>query len=266
MQVYKVYLHSFLINSPSTYPSFTAFLPVAYTERSVFIMLAQNPHDITLPTFVDKKVKISAINKSKPQELAQTWLDKFALVLSSRDASSLSKIIHNDSWWRDYLTLTWDFRTIRSVPRIIDFLAQNINDAGMTNLRLQKDGKFAPSFQTPIEGLEWVESMFHYETKVGRGKGFLRLAQGDDGAWKAHFISTSLQELIGHEDPIGPRRPHGGKSSLQGGMVKGNWQERRDRQKEFIDAEPDVFIVGAGKLILCQVPQHTSGCILLSRG
>jgi hypothetical protein len=210
-------------------------------------MLAQHPHDITLPTFTNKEVKISVVEKSEPRELAQKWLDKFAAVLSSGNASGLANIIHTDSWWRDYLTLTWDFRTIRGAPKVVDFLSQNIQEAGITNVRLQKDEKFAPSFQTPLEGLEWVESMFHYETKVGRGKGFLRLAQGDDGSWKAHFISTSLQELKGHEELKGARRPHGGKNSLEGGIIKGNWQERRDRQKEFLDNEPDVFIVGAGK-------------------
>lgn len=89
--------------------------------------------------------------------------------------------------------------------------------------------------------------MFTFETKVGKGKGMVRLAQGDDGAWKAHFISTSLQELKDYPEATGDRRPLGGKNGLEGGMVKGNWKERRDRQVEFLDEEPTVFIVGAGK-------------------
>ncbi|KAF2704030.1 putative flavin-containing monooxygenase YUCCA3 [Pleomassaria siparia CBS 279.74] len=209
-------------------------------------MFAQHPHDITLPTFSKPEVKISVTEKSSPKELAQTWLSKFAAVLASGDASRLSTVVHADSWWRDFLTLTWDFRTVRGVQKMTDFLAQNI-DVGLTNLKLQESGQFAPKSEHPIEGLEWVESMFHFETKVGSGKGFLRLAQGDDGAWKAHFISTSLQELKGAEEIAGAKRSHGGNNSLVGGIGKGNWLDRRQKLSEFVDEEPAVFVVGAGQ-------------------
>lgn len=213
-------------------------------------MLAQHPHDITLPKFAKPEVKVSVTEKQEPSQIAQAWLDKFSSILSSGDASRIASIIHPDSWWRDFLALTWDFRTVRGAPKITEFLSKNIS-AGFSNLKLQDEGKaFAPSIQTPLEGLDWVESMFHFENKVGRGKGFLRLAQGEDGAWKAHFISTSLQELKDHEEVAGDKRPHGGKNSLKGGIIEGNWQERRERQKEFLDGEPDVFIIGAGKLAL----------------
>lgn len=227
-------------------------------------MLAQHPHDITLPTFSKTDVKISVSEKQEPRAIAQTWLDKFSSLLSSGHSSRISSIIHPDSWWRDFLTLTWDYRTIRGEPKITEFFSMNIG-VGLSNLKLQEEGNaFAPSLQTPLEGLEWVESMFHFETKTGRGKGFIRLAQGDDGIWKAHFISTSLQELKGHEEIAGDRRPHGGKNSLEGGIVKGNWQERRDREKEFLDAEPDVFIIGAG---MCHRPCSTQNqqCLTLPR-
>lgn len=211
-------------------------------------MLAQHLHDVTLPTFTKKEVKIAVTEKQEPRAIAQSWLDKFSSVLSSGNASGISNLVHPDSWWRDFLTLTWDYRTIRGALKITDFLTKHIS-AGLSNLKLQDDGKaFAPHFETPLQDLEWVESMFHFKTKVGRGKGFVRLAQGEDGAWKAHFLSTSLQELKDHEENTGLRRPHGGKNSLEGGIIKGNWQERRERQKEFLDEEPDVFIVGAGKL------------------
>jgi hypothetical protein len=208
-------------------------------------MLAQHPHDITLPTFSKPQVKISVTEKSSPKELAQKWLNKFASVLGSGDASRLSSVVHTDSWWRDFLTLTWDFRTVRGVQKMTDFLSQNIG-AGITNLKLQESGQFAPKLEHPIEGLEWVESMFHFETKVGKGKGFLRLAQGDDGAWKAHFISTSLQELNNHEEIAGARRAHGGNNSLVGGTAAGNWLDRWEKLKEFAHEEPTVFVVGAG--------------------
>jgi hypothetical protein len=208
-------------------------------------MLASHPHDISLPTFSKPEVKVSVKEHREPSEIAQAWIDKFSAVLASGDGSRLAPLIHSDSWWRDYLTLTWDFRTIRGAQKLVSFLSENIG-AGISNLELATSGKFAPHFETPIEGLEWVESMFSYENKVGKGKGMIRLAQGDDGVWKAHFISTSLQELKDYPEAAGHLRPLGGKNSLEGGMNGGNWFERRERQKEFLNEEPTVFIVGAG--------------------
>ena len=75
----------------------------------------------------------------------------------------------------------------------------------------------------------------------------LRLVQGNDGIWKGYMIYTALQELKGFEEKIGARRTHGGNNSLIGGAIKGNWLERRERQKEFLDEEPTVLIVGAGR-------------------
>jgi len=46
---------------------------------------------------------------------------------------------------------------------------------------------------------------------------------------------------------MGERRPHGGKNTLEGGIVKGNWAERRARAREFMDEEPVCLVVGAGQ-------------------
>ncbi|KAF2202246.1 putative flavin-containing monooxygenase YUCCA3 [Delitschia confertaspora ATCC 74209] len=211
-------------------------------------MFTQSPHDVRLPTFSKHDTKISVTDpQSSPKHIAQTWLDKFAAVLSSGETSKLNTVVHADSWWRDHLALSWDFHTIRGIQRMADFLSQHVISAQVTNLRLQGTGKFAPILKTPIEGLEWVESMFHFETKIGKGKGMLRLAQGDDEIWKAHFIYTALQELKGAEEMAGLKRPHGGNNSLEEGVRKGNWQDRRETQKEFLNADPDIFIIGAGQ-------------------
>ncbi|KAF2476283.1 putative flavin-containing monooxygenase YUCCA3 [Lindgomyces ingoldianus] len=210
-------------------------------------MLVQHPHDIRLPTFSKPEIKVSVSESQSPKSIAQAWLDKFSFVLASGDVSRIASVVHEDSWWRDFLTLTWDFHTIRGVQKMTEFLLTNIEGAQFSGLKLQENGQFAPSLQTPIDGLDWVESMFHFETKFGRGKGMLRLAQGGDGAWKAHFIYTALQELKGNEEFVGARRPHGGNNSLEGGAIKGNWLDRRERRKDFIDEDPTVFIVGAGQ-------------------
>lgn len=89
--------------------------------------------------------------------------------------------------------------------------------------------------------------MFSFETNVGTGKGMIRLVCLPNGAWMAHMIYTALQELHSAKEIAGYNRPHGGNNSLKGGAVEGNWYERRERKKEFLDEQPAVLIVGAGQ-------------------
>ncbi|EME78986.1 uncharacterized protein MYCFIDRAFT_190065 [Pseudocercospora fijiensis CIRAD86] len=182
-------------------------------------------------------------NPETPSTIAQNFLTSFSQALSSPDASQLTPLLHDDSWWRDHLALTWDFHTLRSSPQILTFLKKTPHL--LKNLRLQETGKFAPHNDEPIPGLEWIEFMFHFDTNVGSGKGMIRLARGpDDGVWKAHMIYTSLQELREFPEGKGERRPHGGTDSLQGG----NWLERREREREFVGGkEPEVLVIGAGQ-------------------
>lgn len=213
------------------------------------MLATEQLHTISLPKYSKPtpSVTIKPIPSSSPKEIAQAWLDRFSAVLASGDASKLGSIIHDDSWWRDALAVTWDLRTVRGLDNIVKYVSSSVVDAGWSNLKLVESGKFAACEQTPIEGLDWVESMFEWETRVGRGKGMLRLVATSSGQWKAYMLYTALVELKGFEERIGERRAHGGLEMMEGGAAKGNWYERRQRQIDFLDEEPNTFIVGAGE-------------------
>lgn len=168
------------------------------------------------------------------------------MVMANGDASKLHDIFHPQGWWRDHLAVGWDLRTINGIPKIVEFLSPVIAKLGFQNVKAVKDGKFVPSVVKPMHGLEWVESMFTFETAIGTGKGMIRLVK-EEGTWVAHMLYTSLQHLRGVDEPLGDNRPHGGNNSLEGGVSSGNWFERRQRQKEFTDEDPMVVIVGAGQ-------------------
>jgi len=210
-----------------------------FAERHT-IRLPSEPRSFSIPATTKQAQPLS------PVAIAQQWLTRLESALKSNDIASLPNLMHQDSWWRDMLAFSWDLRTIHGLDKLSTYFSENLSHTAPYNFRLQDSGKFAPNAQSPIEGLEWVESMFSFETKVGRGKGMLRLVQGADGAWKGYMIYTALQELKGFEERIGERRPHGGNNSLVGGSIKGNWLERRQRQVEFLDEKPAVLIVGAG--------------------
>lgn len=204
-------------------------------------------HDVSLPKFCKTGAALSVKEVTSPEVIAHKWLASFEAALSSGNASSLSSVIHEDGWWRDHLALDWEFHTRRGIAGIIDLLEPRIAKVGFRNLKAYESGQFAPRKETPIEDLEWVETMFSFETSVGTGKGMVRLVCLPSGQWKAHMIYTALQELHAAREIAGHFRPHGGNSSLKGGAAEGNWYERRERQKEFLDDQPAVLIVGAGQ-------------------
>lgn len=183
--------------------------------------------------------------------IAQKWLSKLESIFSSAKFSALSELFNEDSWWRDILALQWDFRTIHGRQEIEEFLVENQQSGPLSSFRLQEDGQFQPSLEVVDKesGFAWISSMFHFESRIGRGSGVLRLTQDRPGVWKAFSVYTSLQELKGFDEPLGSKRAYGTIDSMPGGLSKGTWSERRARQLEFTDEEPQVLVVGAGKLL-----------------
>ncbi|KAL1962858.1 hypothetical protein VTN77DRAFT_9133 [Rasamsonia byssochlamydoides] len=188
-----------------------------------------------------------------PLEIAQQWLSSLETVLRTQDFPRLRELFHTESWWRDALALQWDLRTIQGANRIEAFISQHQPQAQLSSFRLQDIGKYQPTLDEPEKDaglqLSWVVSMFFFETRVGRGAGVLRLTQENGGSrqWKAYTVYTSLQELKGFEEPLGPKRVYGTLGSMPGGSSKGTWLERRKKQLEFADEEPTVLVVGAGQ-------------------
>lgn len=202
------------------------------------------PHDVYLSHFKTPQVAQNVPIHLNPRSIAQNWLDRFSAVLLSGDASRLSTVLHQDSWWRDHVALSWDLRTLHGLPAIISFLSPILSSVKLRPLSLASDDEaYAPSIVTPLPELDWVQSIFTFETSTGRGRGFLRLAQAGDGDWKAHMLYTALDEIKGHEESTGARRAHGGQNSSLGG----NWFERRQQTYDFVDSEPTALIIGAGQ-------------------
>lgn len=202
------------------------------------------PHDISLSHFKTPETAHHPSTNLNPRSIAQNWLDRFTAVLSSGDASRLSTVFHQDSWWRDHVGLSWDLRTLHGLPAIISFLSPILSSINLRPLSLASDDDaYAPSIVTPLPELDWVQSIFTFETSTGRGRGFLRLAQAADGDWKAHMLYTALDDIKGHEETTGARRAHGGQNS----SIGANWFERRQTTYDFVDSEPTALIIGAGQ-------------------
>ncbi|KAJ5904215.1 hypothetical protein N7504_006598 [Penicillium tannophilum] len=200
-----------------------------------------NPHIVQLPTTPPSS------GGCDPRAIVQQWLNALQAQLSQPDSIVLKYLFHAESWWRDMLALDWDMRTLHTAAEIQDFLRKCQAQVQLSSFKLQDQGKWQPRVEQVVDGLSWVSSMFFFETAVGKGSGMIRLTQGADECWRAYAVYTSLQEMTGAEEPIGKRRAAGTTESMPGGLASGTWIERRERQKEFLDSEPTVLVVGAGQ-------------------
>ncbi|OBR16541.1 Flavin-containing monooxygenase [Colletotrichum higginsianum IMI 349063] len=206
--------------------------------------MAKYNYMITLPALREAPSKSPEIAR----DIVAEWTSRFEQTLSGqKDKLDLTPVFRQDAWVRDFLGLSWDFRTINGLDEISAFFAENQPRARLGRLRPREQGAFRPEFRDPAPGVHWVDSLFDFETDVGRGKGVVRLTleegdDGDDDTWKAFMINFTLVEMKGFEEKVGINRPTGHVDDLR----KGNWREQRERQMEFLDEEPAVLIIGAG--------------------
>ncbi|KAF6839281.1 flavin-containing monooxygenase, partial [Colletotrichum plurivorum] len=116
-------------------------------------------------------------------------------------------------------------------------------------VQLQLDtAEIPPHVERVSDGLVWITAALKFETKLGRGRAVVRLVDLDGKAsWRAFSLYAALHEIIGSEEAIGSRRPQGGNFGTVGEGLQPTWQERREKQVDFTDKDPDVVIIGAGK-------------------
>ncbi len=174
-------------------------------------------------------------------DLVTNWLSRFESRLHIGDRDDLNELFTEDSHWRDLLAFTWNITPHVGAAAIVDGLVK-----AQSNTRARAfafDSARTPPRRVKRAGVECIEAIFKFETRVGRGHGVLRLpVDGPDRAW---VLMTSLDELKGYEEPINERRPSGeAYSRAFGGM---NWADRRAREEAFDDREPSVLIIGAGQ-------------------
>jgi hypothetical protein len=160
------------------------------------------------------------------------WLAKFEGALAQGDG--LAELFHAESHWRDVLALTWRIRTVSGLEHI----AQALQAVQAHAFRLDP-GRTAPRHVTRA-GEKCIEALFRFETRDGIGAGVLRL-KGE----KAWTLLTTLDELKGHEETVGGRRPKGWSYSRDFGGP--NWLDLRKKKNQFADAAPAVLVVGGGQ-------------------
>jgi cation diffusion facilitator CzcD-associated flavoprotein CzcO len=176
---------------------------------------------------------------------AEDWLAQFEKALTTPDEPLLKSLFHPDSYWRDVLALTWNLQTITGADAILQNLGVHAGRAGPGAFRI--DPTRAAPRRVTRAGIETIEAIFKFETKIGRGSGILRLIPdtSDGGRLKAWTLLTALDELKGFEEPLESSRPRG--QSYSRDFRGPNWLDLRKAAAEYADRDPDVIVVGGGQ-------------------
>lgn len=197
-----------------------------------------------LPTF--QKLGISPPEDADPVKIAKEWLEKLESALSpspngSIDTEKVLDLFLPDAFWRDILSLTWDFRTFFGAAQIKAFLEdrianQSISDkTHLNNLKLE-----TANLGKPFEDITWIEGLFTFSVGTwGAGDGVFRLVFTPEGSWKGLTIYTNLQSLNDYPEKVGALR-----NPLPS---HGKWVDQRQKEIEFEGIEPYVLIVGGGQ-------------------
>ena len=153
------------------------------------------------------------------------------------DVESASQLFVQDAFWRDILSLTWDFRTFSGLPTIAKFLNDRLGLTKPRAFQLREDGYL--KLQRPALDLAWINFFFDFETEIGIASGVARLVPTANGEWKAHAVFTNLEDLKGFPEKVGP---FGNCAPNQG-----RWFDDRRKRFESADENPTVLIIGGGQ-------------------
>ena len=179
-----------------------------------------------------------------PESIASDWVSTLNDALGKTRFNS-NECFVKESYWRDLLCMTWDFRTLQGPQKIQSFVESSPKANRIINVSLDQSVSHKVPQVSAFADLKFIQASLKVETNHGRGEGVVRLVTdiGDDRRWKAFTLFTILKELKGHEERVGNRRPTG----LEGDRENGdqNWKDRRIAQGNFEGGrEPAVLILG----------------------
>ncbi|MBT2187834.1 flavin-containing monooxygenase [Sphingobium nicotianae] len=161
------------------------------------------------------------------------WLADFEQALAAPAAADWSALFVEDSYWRDLVTMSWSIETLEGLDAIIAMIRAQQPAIKAGGFTLDD-----PSLQLTDENQGW----FTFETATARARGHVQLEGG-----KARLLLTAIVELIGFEEPGGPRRPLG----LEHKAAKGRtfWPDHRAEEEQTLGhtVQPYCLIIGGGQ-------------------
>ncbi|KAL2820272.1 flavin-binding monooxygenase [Aspergillus granulosus] len=135
-------------------------------------------------------------------KVANDWLLSFSKSLSRGDTGNLrSHFLEEMSWWRDFVSFSWDLACHNGAEAICKYLASSTTGFAEPKTDQQPGATAALQPQLmDMGGLRFIQSGFDFKTNFGVGRGVLRLANVGPDQWKAWTVFTVLERLNGQDE------------------------------------------------------------------
>ena len=161
------------------------------------------------------------------------WLARFDSALSAGDAEAAAALFADPCYWRDLLAFTWNIHTMEGRAAIADMLRSQL-------ARIRPTGWTRTGEVDPAQ--EGITAWIRFETSAATGTGRLVMRDG-----KAKVLFTAMDDLKGHEEPRGKRRPRGVAHGAD--RNRATWSEARATERDSLGhrQQPEVLVIGAGQ-------------------
>ncbi len=174
---------------------------------------------------------LDTTNETKIQQILNT----FNQSLPKSEFKRVADLLHDDCYWRDLVSFTWNIKTLEGKAQILEML--------------EHQGKLIEATKWALDPRETVTAddgvltaWLTFETKLARGSGLMRVKEG-----KIWTLLTTMVELKGFEEEVGENRPQGVEHGAHVGRK--TWREGRDEEAQTLGytTQPFVVIVGGGQ-------------------
>jgi hypothetical protein len=126
------------------------------------------------------------------------WLASLQASVTEKNTSSLASLfLDKESWWRDFVVLTWDIACKNGAHAITNLLSSST--AGLTDLEVDVNPAMAPRL-VDMGGMLFLQSGFTFKNDFGTGRGILRLVNVGPSEWKAWTVFANLERLYGQTE------------------------------------------------------------------
>ncbi|KAJ5594376.1 uncharacterized protein N7459_000584 [Penicillium hispanicum] len=176
--------------------------------------------------------------------IVNEWLSSLTESLTQgRPGDLAGHFLEQESWWRDFVSLSWDIACHNGAEAICNYLGSSTT--GFADAKADLPGPLQPQL-ADMGGLRFIQSGFGFKNKFGTGRGVLRLANVGPAQWKAWTVFTVLERLNG-QDELELQRAK--EAEIQSSASNSSAQT---------DGSPQVLVVGAGQsgLALAAHLQH----------
>ncbi|KAL9487992.1 hypothetical protein ACSS6W_000269 [Trichoderma asperelloides] len=206
---------------------------------------------VNIPPVVFPKIVSAPSPDLDVSGAATTTVNALNEALKKGDYEAAAKLFVDQGYWRDHLALTWEFRTAQGTQGITSLLQDSSKSKDgfrLKEITIDSSSALRAPKVASLDGegeVPGIQFFINFVTVIGSGKGVARLVD-DSGTWKFFSIYTALDEIDGHQEQLGERRPKGVKHGQKRGPQ--NWAEKRQQETSYQNGtQPAVLIIGAGQ-------------------